>query len=90
MYLFPQIRLPAKAVAAARKANKEPDEFYCLALLNETGVVSRLCLHTHLYMCFLIFFFFFFFSSTSSLPSALFRVVGFCNKRALGILDLHS
>ncbi|KAJ3076812.1 hypothetical protein HDU99_001303, partial [Rhizoclosmatium hyalinum] len=38
MYLFPTITLPAGAVAAAKKLGKQPDELYCLELLNETGV----------------------------------------------------
>ncbi|KAJ7080967.1 alanine aminotransferase [Mycena belliarum] len=38
LYLFPKIELPAKAVQAARKAGKEPDAFYALALLDETGI----------------------------------------------------
>jgi aspartate/methionine/tyrosine aminotransferase len=38
MYLFPRIRLPQKAVEAARNLNKEPDVFYALAMLNSTGV----------------------------------------------------
>ncbi|KAJ3292219.1 hypothetical protein HK104_005489 [Borealophlyctis nickersoniae] len=38
MYLFPRIRLPPKAVQAAEKAGRQPDEFYCLELLNATGV----------------------------------------------------
>ena len=38
MYTFPQIRLPAKAVEAAKAAGKQPDTFYCLALLDATGV----------------------------------------------------
>ncbi|GBC06735.1 hypothetical protein RclHR1_07000005 [Rhizophagus clarus] len=38
MYLFPQIRLPQKAIEAAHQAGKKPDEFYCLAMLNATGV----------------------------------------------------
>ena len=38
MYLFPQIRLPDKAVAAAKEANKEADAFYCLQLLEKTGI----------------------------------------------------
>jgi len=38
LYLYPQIRLPAKAVEAAKKAGKEPDAFYALALLDETGI----------------------------------------------------
>ena len=38
MYSFPQIILPPKALAAAEKAGKEGDVFYCLELLNETGL----------------------------------------------------
>ncbi|KAF9437834.1 hypothetical protein BGZ76_010919 [Entomortierella beljakovae] len=38
MYLFPQIRLPKKAIAAAAEAGKAPDLFYCLAMLDTTGV----------------------------------------------------
>ncbi|KAG0080328.1 hypothetical protein BGZ90_012696 [Linnemannia elongata] len=38
MYLFPQIRLSNKAVAAAEVAGKAPDQFYCMALLEATGV----------------------------------------------------
>eukprot|EP00743_Colponemidia_sp_Colp-15_P001019 GILK01001125.1.p1 GENE.GILK01001125.1~~GILK01001125.1.p1 ORF type:complete len:514 (-),score=88.66 GILK01001125.1:119-1618(-) len=39
MYAFPSITLPPKAIAAAKAANKQPDTFYVLQLLNETGVV---------------------------------------------------
>ncbi|KAJ3045254.1 hypothetical protein HDV00_011126 [Rhizophlyctis rosea] len=38
MYLFPQIRLPQGAVEAAEKVGRKADEFYCLELLNATGV----------------------------------------------------
>ncbi|CAG8490407.1 13700_t:CDS:10 [Acaulospora morrowiae] len=38
MYLFPRIRLPRKAIEAASEAGKKPDVFYCLAMLNATGV----------------------------------------------------
>ena len=38
MYLFPTIDLPAKAIEAAKKENRKPDEFYCLRLLEATGV----------------------------------------------------
>ncbi|KAF9197055.1 hypothetical protein BGZ50_000005 [Haplosporangium sp. Z 11] len=38
MYLFPQVRLPKKAIAAARAAGREPDQFYCMAMLEATGV----------------------------------------------------
>ena len=39
MYLFPQIRLPKKAIKAAEAENTAPDGFYCKRLLNATGVV---------------------------------------------------
>ncbi|KAM0943747.1 putative transferase [Dioscorea sansibarensis] len=38
MYSFPQIRLPSKAIEAAKKAGKVPDVFYCLKLLEATGI----------------------------------------------------
>ena len=38
MYCFPQIRLPQAAIAAAKKAEVAPDLFYCLALLENTGI----------------------------------------------------
>ncbi|KAK9475848.1 pyridoxal phosphate-dependent transferase [Lipomyces japonicus] len=38
MYLFPTISLPLNAIKEARRRNQEPDEFYCLQLLEETGV----------------------------------------------------
>jgi alanine transaminase len=38
MYLFPTIHLPAKAIATAKEAKRQPDEFYCLRLLDRTGV----------------------------------------------------
>lgn len=38
MYSFPQIRLPPKAIEAAEKAGKQPDVFYCLKLLEATGI----------------------------------------------------
>ena len=38
MYLFPTINLPEKAVKAAEEAGKKPDEFYCLQLLDATGI----------------------------------------------------
>ncbi len=40
MYLFPQLTLPAKAVGAAKEAGKQPDTFYCISLLHNTGLVS--------------------------------------------------
>ncbi|KAK3887198.1 hypothetical protein Pcinc_008679 [Petrolisthes cinctipes] len=38
MYAFPQIMLPEKAIAAARKAGQEPDVFYAFQLLENTGI----------------------------------------------------
>jgi glutamate--glyoxylate aminotransferase len=38
MYSFPRLHLPAKAVAAAKKAGKAPDVFYCLRLVEATGI----------------------------------------------------
>jgi alanine transaminase len=38
MYLFPSITLPQKAVDAAKEAGNKPDEFYCIKLLDSTGV----------------------------------------------------
>jgi len=38
MYLFPTIKLPPKAIAAAAAENRAPDEFYCMRLLDATGV----------------------------------------------------
>lgn len=38
MYLFPSIHLPAKAIEAAKAEGRPADEFYCLALLDATGV----------------------------------------------------
>lgn len=38
MYLFPTIKLSQKAVEAAKAENRSPDEFYCLKLLEATGI----------------------------------------------------
>ncbi|EAW06504.1 putative alanine aminotransferase [Aspergillus clavatus NRRL 1] len=38
MYLFPSITLPAKAMEAAAAEGRTADEFYCLRLLDATGV----------------------------------------------------
>ena len=38
MYLFPTIHLPSRAVTQAAKENRTPDEFYCLRLLDATGI----------------------------------------------------
>jgi len=39
MYLFPQLHLPRNAVQAAKNAGKAADAFYCLQLLEATGLV---------------------------------------------------
>lgn len=38
MYVFPQVRLPSAAIAAAKAIGKAPDMFYSLALLDEVGI----------------------------------------------------
>ncbi|ORX89228.1 PLP-dependent transferase [Basidiobolus meristosporus CBS 931.73] len=38
MYLFPQIRLPARAIEAAKTAGKQPDAYYSLEMLKATGI----------------------------------------------------
>ncbi|CAO2828862.1 unnamed protein product [Amaranthus hypochondriacus] len=38
MYSFPQICLPPRAIEAAKSAGKHPDVFYCLKLLEATGI----------------------------------------------------
>lgn len=38
MYLYPTITLSEKAIEAAKKEGKKPDEYYCLRLLDATGV----------------------------------------------------
>lgn len=38
LYLYPRIRLPDAAIEAARKAGKQPDTFYALEVLDETGI----------------------------------------------------
>ncbi|PSC75327.1 alanine aminotransferase [Micractinium conductrix] len=40
MYSFPRLHLPPKAHAAAKAAGKPVDTFYCLQLLEETGIVT--------------------------------------------------
>ena len=38
LYIFPQLHLPPRAIAAANGAGRQPDLFYCLELLEETGM----------------------------------------------------
>lgn len=40
MYLFPKLKLPEKAMVAAKKAGKDPDNFYCLEMLDATGICT--------------------------------------------------
>ena len=40
MYAFPRIFLPQKAVEAAKAKGQAPDFFYCLSLLEETGICT--------------------------------------------------
>jgi len=40
LYLFPRLHLPPAAIQAAKDAGKTPDTFYCLALLDETGICA--------------------------------------------------
>jgi alanine transaminase len=40
MYVFPQIRLPKGAVQAAEEESLPPDTFYCLKLLEATGITT--------------------------------------------------
>ncbi|KAK1948044.1 Alanine aminotransferase 2 [Phytophthora citrophthora] len=39
MYTFPSITIPPKAVEAAKEAGLAPDAFYCMQMLDETGIV---------------------------------------------------
>lgn len=38
MYAFPQVKLPPKAIEAAKKAGQTPDTFYAFQLLEKTGI----------------------------------------------------
>ena len=40
MYSFPRIHLPKRALAAAEAAGKSPDTWYCLRLVEETGILT--------------------------------------------------
>jgi len=39
MYLFPNVEIPPKAIALANAAGMAPDEWYCIKLLEATGLV---------------------------------------------------
>jgi alanine transaminase len=38
MYAFPQITIPQKAIDHAKKNGMEPDMFYCLEMIDQTGI----------------------------------------------------
>jgi alanine transaminase len=38
LYAFPSIQLPDKAVQAAKEQGRNPDNFYCISLLDEAGI----------------------------------------------------
>jgi len=40
MYVFPQVKLPSLAIKAAEEASLVPDTFYCLQLLEATGIAT--------------------------------------------------
>ncbi len=40
LYSYPQLKLPKKAVEAAKKEGKAPDFFYCRELLTAKGIVT--------------------------------------------------
>eukprot|EP00183_Erythrolobus_madagascarensis_P001456 CAMPEP_0185847766 /NCGR_PEP_ID=MMETSP1354-20130828/2911_1 /TAXON_ID=708628 /ORGANISM="Erythrolobus madagascarensis, Strain CCMP3276" /LENGTH=518 /DNA_ID=CAMNT_0028548097 /DNA_START=98 /DNA_END=1654 /DNA_ORIENTATION=- len=40
MYAFPQIELPSGAIDAAKRLGHTPDEYYCLELLDKTGICA--------------------------------------------------
>lgn len=39
MYVFPRVRLPQRAIKAADEAGIAADAFYCMELLDATGIV---------------------------------------------------
>eukprot|EP00439_Symbiodinium_sp_Y106_P031310 s3250_g3.t1 len=40
MYAFPKITLPKGAIQAASMKHQDPDELWCLELLEQTGIVT--------------------------------------------------
>ena len=40
MYAFPRISFPEKIIKKAQEANMKPDLYYCLNLIESTGVVT--------------------------------------------------
>lgn len=40
MYAFPSIELPENVIKRARELNMEPDYYYCLNLLEQTGLIT--------------------------------------------------
>ena len=39
MYAFPRFNIPARAIEAANELNQQADEFYCMQLVDQTGIV---------------------------------------------------
>jgi len=39
-YAFPKVKLPKAIDEVAKMNKKQPDEFYCLAMLGETGIMA--------------------------------------------------
>lgn len=40
LYAFPKLHLPPKAIAAAAEKNVEADFFYCMEMLEATGICT--------------------------------------------------
>lgn len=38
MYAFPSVKMPPKAIEAAKESGQTPDLLYCMSLLEETGI----------------------------------------------------
>lgn len=60
MFAFPRIEIPLQAQKEARERGMEPDEFYCLQLVEETGTLAFYLpifqWSTHISICFLFLF----------------------------------
>nr|XP_015812279.2 alanine aminotransferase 1 isoform X1 [Nothobranchius furzeri] len=41
VFAFPRVYIPPKAIQKAKEVGMEPDTFYCVRLLEETGVLAR-------------------------------------------------
>lgn len=47
MYAFPQVKVPSKAIEAAKKAGQAADTFYAFQLLEKTGMYFKHDLYVH-------------------------------------------